>query len=200
MSLLNRDFYTRHAGDVAHDLLGCRLVRETSAGFMAGIIVETEAYQGEDDLGCHAHVGKTVRNAQMFGAPGYAYIYFTYGMHWLLNLVTSPEDVAAAVLIRTIIPVEGCGLMAYNRPNLAFKAGWLNGPAKITQALQLNGTHNGLDLCLEAGKLRVECGLKVPVERIETTPRIGLNTVPEPWKSIPWRFTIDPLALEVTPC
>ena len=112
-----------------------------------GSITEAEAYQGEDDLGCHAHAGKTRRNAVMYGPPGFAYVYFTYGMHWMLNAVTGAEGSPAAVLIRAIRPLEGQAWMAANRPRLAGKPGWLDGPAKLTQALAIDGSLNGVDLC-----------------------------------------------------
>ena len=144
--------------------------------------------------------GKTARNAQMYAQPGHAYIYFTYGMHWLLNVVTSPEGVPAAVLIRAILPVEGCARMAVNRPKLVNKPGWLNGPAKLCQALGLSGAQNGQDLCQEQGLLSIESGSAIPPAHIRTDARVGLNSVPEPWKSIPWRFRVDAELLGVSAC
>lgn len=190
MPILPREFYSRSALEVAKDLLGCNLVRIQTGIRMAGIICEVEAYQGEEDLGCHAHVGRTRRNEVMFGPPGHAYVYFTYGMHWMLNIVTEREGFAAAVLIRSIHPSEGIKLMAENRPFHAFKKDWLNGPAKICQAIGLDGSFNGLDLCDPNGQVFIESGKKIILQDIVATPRIGLNTVPEPWRSIPWRFEI----------
>jgi DNA-3-methyladenine glycosylase len=191
MPVIARDFYHRPALDVARDLLGCRLVRRQAGARLAGIILETEAYQGEEDLGCHASAGKTPRTSVMYGPPGYAYVYFTYGMHWLLNAVTDREGVPAAVLIRANQPVEGVDLMAKNRPYRAFQKGWTDGPAKLTQALGINGDCNRVDLCDPAGGLWIEPGEAVSAEVIEQTARIGLNAVPEPWKSIPWRFVLQ---------
>ena len=191
MSLLTRDFYDRPALAVARDLLGCRLVRLQGGQRLAGLIIETEAYQGEEDLGCHASAGKTARNEAMYGPPGHAYVYFTYGMHWLLNAVTSPEGMPAAVLIRAIQPVEGHGIMAENRPYQALKKGWTDGPAKLTQALNINGGCNKIDLCSQAGSLWIEAGQRVPDTKIQKTGRVGLNSVPEPWRSIPWRFVVE---------
>ena len=190
MSILARDFYSRNALDVANDLLGCRLIRIQKSIRMAGIISEVEAYRGEDDLGCHAHVGRTPRNEVMYGPPGHAYVYFTYGMHWLLNVVTEREGLAEAVLIRSIIPVEGYELMAENRPYHALKKDWLKGPAKICQALALDGSFNGVDLCDKNGQIFIEAGKKIAAQNITSSPRIGLTSVPEPWKSILWRFEI----------
>jgi len=196
MSVLQRDFYQRPALDVARDLLGCRLVRVQSGQRLAGIILETEAYQGEDDLGSHASAGKTPRTSVMYGPPGHAYVYFTYGMHWLLNTVTGDNGSPAAVLIRVIHPVEGQELMAENRPYLAHKRGWTDGPAKLTQALSVDGSFNTLDLCSQESQLWVEAGQPIPDEAIQRSGRIGLNSVPEPWRSIPWRFYVDPEALD----
>jgi len=195
MSPLIREFYDRPAVEVARELLGCHLVRNLQGQRLVSVICETEAYQGEEDLGCHAHVGKTPRNAVMYGSPGHAYIYFTYGMHWLLNAVTGPENEAAAVLIRAIYPLEGLDQMALNRPNLAYQKDWLNGPAKICQALGLDGSLNGIDLCEPSGELIIEQGESIPEMDVKTSARVGLFTVPEPWKSIPWRFLVDQSAL-----
>lgn len=195
MSPLLREFYDRSAVEVARELLGCHLVRKLDGHRLVGIICETEAYQGEEDLGCHAHVGKTARNAVMYGSPGHAYIYFTYGMHWLLNAVTGPENIAAAVLIRSIYPMKGLDQMVLNRPNLAYRKDWMNGPAKICQAFGLDGRLNGVDLCDPSGELVIEQGKGVPELEVKTSARIGLFTVPEPWKSIPWRFMADMSAL-----
>ncbi len=191
MSVLDSNFYRRSALAVARDLLGCRLVRRQNGTRLVGMITETEAYQGEEDLGCHAKAGQTPRTKVMYGPPGRAYVYFTYGIHWLLNAVTSPEGTPAAVLIRSIKPVEGLALMAENRPHLAYKKGWMDGPAKLTQALAVDGAFNTCDLCDPSGDLWIEVGQPVPEGEVARAPRVGLNSVPEPWKSIPWRFLWD---------
>ncbi|MDY6873649.1 MAG: DNA-3-methyladenine glycosylase [Chloroflexota bacterium] len=190
MSALQRDFYDRPALDVARDLLGCRLMRIQSGARLAGLILETEAYQGEEDLGCHASAGRTPRTAVMYGPPGHAYVYFTYGMHWLLNAVTDSEGTPAAVLIRAMLPVEGFDRMAVNRPYKAGKRGWTDGPAKLTQVLAVDKTFNTLDLCTPDSGLWIEPGQAVPDNAVERSARIGLNSVPEPWRSIPWRFEV----------
>ena len=183
-----RDFFLRPAPQVAPELLGCLLVRRWEGQRLAGVITEVEAYQGIEDQACHARSGKTVRNAVMFGAPGRAYVYFTYGMHWMLNLVCEAEGLPAAVLIRAIRPVEGLEVMRMLRPTLADKPGWLNGPAKLTQALAIGREQNGVDVCSEDEGLWVEKGISVPAEEVETTPRIGIGYAPEPWLSLPWRW------------
>ncbi len=191
MSILERDFYNRSALDVARDLLGCRLVRMMNGQRLAGLILESEAYQGEEDLGCHASAGKTPRTAVMYGAPGHAYVYFTYGMHWMLNVVTDQPETPSAVLIRSIQPVEGQGRMTQNRPYNAGKHGWTDGPAKLTQALAIDKTFNTIDLCTPGDGLWIESGEPVPDDRVQRSARIGLNSVPEPWRSIPWRFNVN---------
>jgi len=194
MPILTREFYDRPTLQVARELLGCRLVRNHSGQRLAGLIMETEAYQGQDDLGCHASVGQTPRNAVMYGPPGHAYVYFTYGMHWMLNVVTEGVGTPAAVLIRAIQPTEGQALMAENRPYRAGKHGWTDGPAKLTQALAINDALNRLDLCNPSNALWIERGLPMPDEDVHQMPRVGLNSVPEPWRSIPWRFIVEPRA------
>lgn len=186
--LLSRDFYNRPATEVAPDLLGCRLVCLINGVRVSGIIRETEAYQGIEDLGCHAHVGKTPRNAPMFEAPGHAYVYFTYGMHWMLNTVCEGEGVPAAVLIRAIYPLEGWEILTRNRPRQAGKRGWLDGPAKLAQALGVDKRFNRHDLCSPESELFIERGSSIPSSEIEVTGRIGLGKTPEPWFSIPWRW------------
>lgn len=183
-----RDFFARPAPQVAPELLGCLLVRCWDGQRLAGVITEVEAYQGVDDQACHARAGKTARNAVMFGGPGKAYVYFTYGMHWMLNLVCEAEGLPAAVLIRAIRPVEGLEVMRMLRPTLADKPAWLNGPAKLTQALAIGREQNGVDVCSEDEGLWVEKGISVPAEEVETTPRIGIGYAPEPWLSLPWRW------------
>jgi DNA-3-methyladenine glycosylase len=123
-------------------------------------------------------------------------VYFTYGMHWLLNAVTGDDGSPAAVLIRAIHPVEGQELMAENRPYLAYKRGWTDGPAKLTQVLAIDGSFNTLDLCTRESQLWIETGQPIPDESIKRSGRIGLNSVPEPWRSIPWRFYVDPEVLD----
>ncbi len=191
MSVIPRQFYQRSALDVARDLLGCRLVRSLSGQRLAGLIMETEAYQGEDDLGCHASAGRTPRTAVMYGPPGHAYVYFTYGMHWLLNAVTGQNGTPAAVLIRAILPVEGKAIMVENRPYNANKRGWTDGPAKLTQALGVDGAFNTIDLCTEENGLWIETGEFIADDNVMQTARVGLNSVPEPWRSIPWRFVVE---------
>jgi len=184
---LTYDFFARPTLTVARALLGMRLVRNLEGQRLSGLIIETEAYIGETDLGCHAKAGRTARNAVMYGPPGHAYVYFTYGMHWMLNAVTEREGFPAAVLLRAITPLEGQELISARR-----HGGDTLGPAKLTQALGIDGTLNAADLCDPRSGLWIEAGQPVPQDQVITGPRVGLFTVPEPWKSLPWRFRCQP--------
>ena len=188
--ILPERFYDRNAVEVARDLLGKRLVRILEDQRISGIITETEAYDGTDDLACHARVGKTKRNAVMFGPAGRAYVYFTYGIHWCLNVVTGKQGYPAAVLIRSMKPLEGLPIIAENR-KLVDQKNWTNGPAKLTQAMQINGTHNGIDITRRDKHLWIETGWEIEESLIRSGPRIGIANTPEPWRSLPWRFWFD---------
>lgn len=187
MSNLPQRFYKREVTHVARDLLGMHLVRQVGDQRISGMIIETEAYRGEEDLACHARHGRTPRTEVMYGEAGRAYIYFTYGMHWLLNVVTGDVGFPAAVLLRAIIPLEGIAIIAANRGGRPEKD-WCNGPAKICQAFQITGAMNGIDLTTSHDGLWIEEAKSVPDAGVDTGTRIGIGSVPEPWKSIPWRF------------
>ena len=183
---LARCFFDRPTLEVASDLLGKRLVKLESHGRLCGVINEVEAYIGSEDRACHARFGKTNRNHVMWGPPGFAYIYFTYGMHWLLNFVTEPENCAAAVLVRSVVAVDGVETMLKRRKGRHRRL--TDGPAKVCQAFDLTGEENGLDLCSPDSVLFLEDGNRADPGSIRATPRIGIDSAPEPWKSIPWRF------------
>ena len=177
------EFYSRPTLTVARELLGMRLVRILDGHRLSGRIIETEAYIGEDDLGCHASSGKSRRNAVMYGPPGFAYVYFTYGMHWMLNAVTEAEGFPAAVLLRAIQPQEGTEIISARRQGRDTL-----GPAKLTRALGVEAALNGADLCDPASGLWIEAADPVEDGLVIAGARVGLYTVPEPWKSMPWRF------------
>ena len=185
-SRLPRSFFDRPTLGVASDVLGKRLVKLESAGRLSGIITEVEAYIGSEDQACHARFGKTRRNRIIWGPPGFAYIYFIYGMHWLLNFVVERDHFAAAVLVRSVMAVDGLDTMLQRRSGRIRNL--TDGPAKVCQAFDLTGDENGLDVCAPESTLYLEEGIEVDSESIEATPRIGIDSVPEPWKSIPWRF------------
>ncbi len=187
MRPLPRGYFDRPTLGVARDLLGQRLVCTAGGVRRAGVVLETEAYVGVEDRGCHASVGHTRRNHTMWGPPGRAYVYFTYGMHWLLNAVTEGEGTPAAVLVRAIAPREGVDAMRARRPGRPDRL-LADGPAKLCQALGVDGGFDGRDLCAPDAELFFEAGSPVPDGEVVTGPRVGLNRVPEPWKSVPWRF------------
>jgi DNA-3-methyladenine glycosylase len=186
--ILPRKFYNRPTLTVARELIGARLVRILDGVKLVGIITETEAYIGEEDLGCHAKAGWTPRTQVMYGPPGHAYVYFTYGNHWMLNAVTEREGLPAAVLIRAIHPIEGAEVMSARREGRDTL-----GPGKLTQAMGIGKSENGVDLTETGGSLWIEAGISVPDSAVTIGPRVGLYTVPEPWKSKPWRFLVKHL-------
>ena len=185
MSILDRKFYYRDTLRVAYELLGKKLVRQIKGLELAGMIVETEAYCGEADSACHAHHGKTPRNTVMFGEPGHAYVYFTYGMHYMLNLVTETKGRPCAVLVRAILPLAGVQEMEARRTSNGTQLS--NGPAKLCQALSIDKSLNGWDLT--CGKeLWVEDYKKIPAESIIAIPRIGVDYAKDEHRDAPWRF------------
>ena len=143
MAVLPRCFYTRSALEVAADLIGATLVHRAPFGTLGGVIVEVEAYGGAEDAASHAKSGPTARNRSMFGPPGHAYVYFTYGLHHCLNVVTGPEGEGAAVLVRAVAPSVGGVLWRERRPDLP--AGReASGPGRLARALGLTRAHDGL--------------------------------------------------------
>ena len=179
--LLPRSFYEADTVAVARELLGKVLIHSTSEGILAGRIVETEAYLS-DDPACHACRGMTPRNRMMFGPPGHAYIYFTYGMYYCFNVVTAQEGVGEAVLIRAIEPLEGIELMMRNR-NTDKLLNIASGPGKLCQAFGLDKRHNGLDLT-DSDLAIIDDGYK-PAE-VVTATRIGISLAAD----LPFRFYI----------
>ncbi|MFP4155134.1 MAG: DNA-3-methyladenine glycosylase, partial [Halothiobacillaceae bacterium] len=182
---LPRNFYARATIEVARDLLGCLLVRELSNGvLLAGRIVETECYDGPQDTACHGARGCTPRTRALFGPPGHAYVYLVYGMHDLFNVVTDRADYPAGVLIRAVEPVMGLETMQYLRPVPENRLA--NGPGKLTRALAIDRTHDGLDLTTGAGLWLARAG--APTGRqIICGPRIGIDYAEESDRLAPWR-------------
>ena len=127
----------------------------------------------------------------MYGPPGHAYVYFTYGMHWMFNTVTEEEGAPAAVLIRALIPSERLDIIQSRRSGQSDKH-WMDGPAKLCQALAIDRDLDGIDLCAPGSQLYLEKYDSLPDSSVTTGPRVGLNNVPEPWKSMPWRFLALP--------
>jgi DNA-3-methyladenine glycosylase len=172
------DFYARPVLEVARDLIGCVVRHEACAG----VIVEAEAYH-DSEPACHAFVGLTPRTATLFGPPGRAYVYRSYGIHALLNAVCEPEAVGAAVLIRALEPIDGIELMQRRR-GMERIEGLCSGPGKLTQALDIELHHNGADLArgpiVIASRPTGWRAVEVAVDR-----RIGITKAVE----LPWRFT-----------
>jgi DNA-3-methyladenine glycosylase len=171
---LGGDFYARSVHDVARDLVGC-VVRH---GETAGRIVETESYH-MDEPACHAYVGLTERTRPLFGPPGHAYVYFSYGIHSLLNAVAEPEGTGAAVLIRALEPVDGLDVMRRRR-GVERATELCSGPAKLTQALEIGLSLNGSSLL--DGPIEVLEREAQP--RIAIGERIGITKAAD----LPWRF------------
>jgi len=188
MTILNRNFYARDTLQVARVLLGKKLVRLFNGVELSGMIVETEAYCGQADSACHAHRGKTPRNAVMFGHPGHAYVYFTYGLHYLLNLVTKEEGNPCAVLIRAVLPLVGIEEMEARRKKKGVEL--TNGPAKLCQAFGIDKSLNGWDLT--CGKeLWVEDYKTIPAKMITATPRTGIDYAKKEHREALWRFVVN---------
>src|SRR5215213_3974993 len=150
MSVLSRDFYARPTLEVARALIGKVLVHDTATGFTSGIIVETEAYIGEEDPACHAAPGPTRRNRPLYGPPGFSYVYLNYGIHFLMNVVTESEGAPAAVLLRALEPIEGLPLMRRRRsrmstvPDAIPAYALCRGPGNLSRALGIDLSANWL--------------------------------------------------------
>ena len=181
--VLPREFYDRPTLTVAKELLGKVLVHRTPAGDAAGMIVETEAYIGEDDPACHAAPGPTRRNAPLYGPPGFAYVYLNYGIHYLVNAVTEADGHPAAVLIRALAPVDGIRLMEKRRApdgRHIDSSDLCRGPGNLTRALGITLTENLNDLV--SSPLVIEDRGYAPAN-VSWGPRIGITVgVEKPWR------------------
>jgi DNA-3-methyladenine glycosylase len=170
VKVLDSTFFDRPAENVAFDLIGCRLNWRRGNKPESRIITETEAYIGPDDLASHAARGRTKRNEAMFGPPGALYIYFVYGVHWMLNVVTGPVGYPAAVLIRSVESIIG--------------------PARLTKALAITGALNGQPATEETGLWFSE-GPRPPRRQILRSARIGVGYAASVWALKPYRFKLD---------
>jgi DNA-3-methyladenine glycosylase len=169
-------FFAREVHAVARDLVGCTLLLDG----VGGVIVETEAY-APDDPASHSYRGRTRRNAAMFGPPGHLYVYRSYGIHWCANVVTGPEGIGAAVLLRALEPLVGLGEMTRRR-GTADPLLLCSGPGRLTQALGVTGEHDGRSL------LRPPFSIESPGERaaVVSAPRIGISSATD----LPWRYCL----------
>ena len=177
---LPRKFFARDPREVAPELLNKILV---NADGRSGRIVEVEAYCGAFDPAAHAYRGKTARNASMFGKPGLMYVYFTYGMHWCCNAVCGEEDEGVAVLLRALEPLTGLDAMRAARPACRNDRDLCRGPARLCQALGINGAQDGIDLVRGVGGFTIASdGTPPPVQPVVAT-RVGIRrAVEEPWR------------------
>lgn len=192
-SALPRAFYARDVLAVARECIGKLLVSETPAGTTVGRIVEAEAYRGPEDRAAHSYGGRrTARTEVMFGAPGHAYVFFVYGMHWHLNLVTGGVGEPQAVLLRAVEPVFGHSLMAERRRMDAARRELTNGPGKLCQAFGIGRELYGADLC---ARRSVYLADGQSPARVARSARIGVDYAGE-WASRPYRF-FDPASAYV---
>jgi DNA-3-methyladenine glycosylase len=170
MAKFSQDFYLKSPQKIAQDLLGKYLIRRRGKKEIALMITETEAYSGKKDQACHASRGKTERNKIMFKKGGVWYVYFTYGMHWMLNIVTGPENYPAAVLIRGTDKITG--------------------PARLTKYLKIDKKLNGQLADKKSGLWLEDRGYKIKSSQIKKTPRIGVNYAGPVWSKKLWRFSL----------
>jgi DNA-3-methyladenine glycosylase len=185
--ILPRGFYARPTLEVAQDLVGKVLVHERAGVLTSGIIVETEAYIGESDPACHAAPGPTVRNAPLYGPPGFAYVYLNYGIHYLVNAVTEPEGTPAAVLIRALEPLDGEAVMrrrrardTARRADALVRSELCRGPGNLARALAITLKENRRDLT--SSPLRIE-DRGFPAREVAWGPRVGLNVgIEQAWR------------------
>lgn len=182
--MLPREFYSKDTIAVARNILGKKIIRKIGRMELSGIITETEAYRHTDDPASHAFGRKTDRNKVMFEDVGHAYVYFTYGMHYCFNVVARhPKTKAGAVLIRAIKPENGIKKMQKNR-KIANLKNLTNGPAKLTQALEITKDHYGIDLTKDS-RLYIAEGIKP--KKITASPRIGIKNATDKL----WNFKIE---------
>ena len=186
--LVARDLLDRPALEVAPDLLGCVLEHQAAEGMVAVMLTEVEAYAGEADPASHAFRGRTGRNAVMYGPPGHAYVYFTYGMHFCVNVVCLPPGTASAVLLRAGRVIAGEELARRRRPGHGPARDLARGPARLCQALGIDRALDGADLCDPASPLRLRNTIRSEEKYlINTGPRVGVRDGAD----VPWRFWLD---------
>lgn len=180
---LSRAFFNRAATVVAPRLLNKILA---SADGRAGRIVEVEAYAGAIDPAAHTFRGKTTRNATMFGPPGHMYVYFTYGMHWCCNCVSGPVGTGCGVLIRALEPLHGLAQMREARPRTTNDRDLCRGPARLTQAMGIDGTHDGMNLVDASDLFTIVDDGVMPPKNLVGSLRIGISR----GKDLPWRWSV----------
>jgi DNA-3-methyladenine glycosylase len=190
-----RDFFARPSVPVAPDLLGCVLEHQTEAGLVAVELTEVEAYAGASDPASHAYRGKTARNAVMFGPPGHAYVYFTYGMYFCVNLVCLGDGSASAVLLRAGRIIEGSEVARARRTRNGKTIpdrDLARGPARLCQALDIDRRLDGADVCVPGSPLRMRwpdasTTARSGDKKVLSGPRVGISQAAE----VPWRFWVE---------
>jgi DNA-3-methyladenine glycosylase len=198
VTVIPRDFFARFSVTVAPELLGCVLEHETADGLVAVELTEVEAYAGKDDPASHAYRGKTARNAVMFGPPGHAYVYFTYGMYFCVNLVCAANGSASAVLLRAGRVIAGEDLARARRVKRTKGTAPVSyrdlarGPGRLCLALDIDRSLDGTDVCAAGSPLRMRWPEAVTTDRsaeitVASGPRVGVSSAAE----IPWRFWIE---------
>lgn len=178
MLLTSSDFSSKNTPKLAKNLLGKILVRRIKNKEIKAVVVETEAYHGFSDLASHASRGKTPRNTPMFFASGYWYVYFVYGNHFMLNLVTGPENYPAAILIR------GVEILPERKR--------IDGPGRLTKILKIDKKINGLPVAKKTGLWIEDSGVKINRKEIECLPRVGVDYAGPIWSKKLWRFKFNP--------
>ena len=188
-------FQDKNIPRVARSLLGNVLMRRYRGETRAYIITDVEAYDGPRDKASHAYRGKTARNALMFGEAGRWYVYFVYGMYWMLNMVTGPKEYPAAILIRGAMAVRSPKFLGLGNPIAKWQSDCLSGPGRLTRALHIDKSFNGQCAGHENGLWIEDWGIKIPPRAIRKVPRIGVSYAHE-WAQKPYRFVVDPVVRE----
>jgi DNA-3-methyladenine glycosylase len=195
VTVMPRDFFDRLSVAVAPELLGCVLEHETADGLVAVELTEVEAYTGASDPASHAYRGRTARNAVMFGPPGHAYVYFTYGMYFCVNLVCAGNGSASAVLLRAGRVITGEDLARERRTKRAAAVSFRDlarGPGRLCLALDIDRSLDGTDVCAAGSPLRMRWPEARTTDRsaqirVASGPRVGVSSAAE----VPWRFWIE---------
>ena len=190
--ILDSLFYNRDPLTVAQQLLGKKLIRESNHQVLSGIILETEAYVAFTDSASHAFRRRTERNSVMYGPPGLAYVYFVYGMHYMLNVITEGEGVPSAVLIRSLEPLEGKAEMIKRRQGST--GNLTNGPARLCEAMAIERSLNSWDLT-QGKDLWIEDHRTFPPRAVHKGPRVGIGYAQKKDRAKPWRFSVEKGAL-----
>ena len=185
--IVRRSFFDREPDVVARDLIGSWVESHTDVGVVRIRLVEVEAYAGESDPASHAWRGPTPRTQVMYGPPGHSYVYFSYGMHWALNVVCLGEGTAAGVLLRAGEVVEGVELARRRRRAGTTDQRLASGPANLAAALGLDAAWNGLDVTSSRSPLLLRSGHLGSDERVITAPRVGITRAVD----TPWRFLLS---------